>query len=334
MLDLLEAAYRVGGTDEDWLRTLAEGSRPMLDDGLGTAAYVYDARDPNAASILSLSHSADFKIEWLQTFMVEAAKTRIVAQERHEPCGLDKWMTLPAGTVSGIEGMSDVERLLPAFGGARDVLALNGLDPSGYGIWLGAPLRKKKKIDEAEVNVLARVASHLAAASRLRRVVKPGVALADQAEAVLDPGGAVVHAEAPAKGKAEREALRSAVVAMERARSSTGRTDAESATRKWSPLVDGRWSLLDDFQHHQNRYVVAVKNDVDVGRFGRALSDRERQVLARAAMGRSNKIIAYELGVTVATVRVLMHRAAEKLGARGRAQLVARYAELVARLNS
>jgi len=58
------------------------------------------------------------------------------------------------------------------------------------------------------------------------------------------------------------------------------------------------------------------------------LSGRERQVLELAALRRSNKLIAYELGLAHATVRVLLSRAASKLGATSRAALVAEYSAL------
>lgn len=48
------------------------------------------------------------------------------------------------------------------------------------------------------------------------------------------------------------------------------------------------------------------------------MSPREEQVLAHAALGHSNKLIAYELGLAHSTVRVLLARASAKLGARGR----------------
>ncbi|MEO6095410.1 MAG: helix-turn-helix transcriptional regulator [Fibrobacteria bacterium] len=44
------------------------------------------------------------------------------------------------------------------------------------------------------------------------------------------------------------------------------------------------------------------------------LSPRERQVAALAELGRSNKVIAYELGLGHSTVRVLLARAAGKPG--------------------
>jgi DNA-binding CsgD family transcriptional regulator len=46
--------------------------------------------------------------------------------------------------------------------------------------------------------------------------------------------------------------------------------------------------------------------------------------VALALLGRSNKLIAYELGLAHATVRVLTARAASKLGVTSRAALLAR----------
>ena len=57
-----------------------------------------------------------------------------------------------------------------------------------------------------------------------------------------------------------------------------------------------------------------------------ALSMRERQVASLAALGRSNKLIAYELGLAHSTIRVLVARACVKLDVSSRRALVARLA--------
>jgi RNA polymerase sigma factor (sigma-70 family) len=46
------------------------------------------------------------------------------------------------------------------------------------------------------------------------------------------------------------------------------------------------------------------------------LSPRERQILDMITMGRSQKEVAYDLGISDATVRVLYSRAMNKLGRR------------------
>jgi DNA-binding CsgD family transcriptional regulator len=60
-----------------------------------------------------------------------------------------------------------------------------------------------------------------------------------------------------------------------------------------------------------------------------SLTERERQAVERAAAGATNKEVAYDLHIAHATVRVLMHRAARKLGARRRSELLNAYRELV-----
>src|SRR5690606_29921569 len=90
-------------------------------------------------------------------------------------------------------------------------------------------------------------------------------------------------------------------------------------------LVDGTWTLIDTFDSDGRRYVVAHRN-------GRAshpsaslaseLTPRELDVLARLVEGYGNKLIAYELGLTQSTVATLLKRAASKLGASSRAELV------------
>ena len=53
------------------------------------------------------------------------------------------------------------------------------------------------------------------------------------------------------------------------------------------------------------------------------LTAREREVVERALRGSHNKAIAYDLGIAHSTLRVLMSRAASKLGFRTRRELVA-----------
>jgi len=54
------------------------------------------------------------------------------------------------------------------------------------------------------------------------------------------------------------------------------------------------------------------------------LTEREHQIVALAVLGQHNKLIAYNLGISHSTVRVLMARAARKLCAQSRDELIRR----------
>ncbi len=88
-------------------------------------------------------------------------------------------------------------------------------------------------------------------------------------------------------------------------------------------MVEARWTLVDRYEENGRRYVLARENAPGGRRAGR-LSTREQQVASLAALGRSSKLIAYELGIAYATVRVLMARACAKLGVSSRAELALR----------
>ena len=54
--------------------------------------------------------------------------------------------------------------------------------------------------------------------------------------------------------------------------------------------------LVDHFESDGKRYVLARRNDAAVRGLA-ALTDRERQALGYAALGHTNKLIAYEMGI-------------------------------------
>jgi DNA-binding CsgD family transcriptional regulator len=76
--------------------------------------------------------------------------------------------------------------------------------------------------------------------------------------------------------------------------------------------------LVEHMEWAGRRYLVVVERDPSAP----SLTERESQVVEHAASGATNKEIAYDLHITHATVRVLLHRAARKLGVRGRAELI------------
>ncbi|MET0792335.1 MAG: LuxR C-terminal-related transcriptional regulator [Polyangiaceae bacterium] len=83
-----------------------------------------------------------------------------------------------------------------------------------------------------------------------------------------------------------------------------------------------RWRFVDSFEREGVRYVVVSEEPAHAPSL-LALTRRERQIVAEAAAGSSNQQIAKHLGISHATVRVLMARAANRLGVRTRKALLA-----------
>lgn len=97
---------------------------------------------------------------------------------------------------------------------------------------------------------------------------------------------------------------------------------ARPPLRDWRVLVRARWSLVDHFETNGERYVVARLNPPESIVLG-VLAPRERHVLAYAAAGHSNKLIAYDLGISPSTVRVLFSRLMAKLNLDSREDAIA-----------
>ena len=89
------------------------------------------------------------------------------------------------------------------------------------------------------------------------------------------------------------------------------------------------WTVVDTYQVDGAQYVV-VRRDEAPRAAPRALSRRESQAVALAARGHTNKVIAFEMGASASTVGVLLYRAAQKLGSRTRAELLACFLGLAA----
>jgi DNA-binding CsgD family transcriptional regulator len=101
------------------------------------------------------------------------------------------------------------------------------------------------------------------------------------------------------------------------------RKDPDEAVALWRALVAGRWSLVEHFDHDGRRYLLARRNEPVAAKLA-GLSLVEREVLALAALGHTNKLIAYQLGLTPSAVAMRLSRVAKKLGVSTRVQLVDR----------
>ncbi len=321
LLDILATAYRLDLDGASYVRHVADAAARVLDRRLGVMVYTYDARHPERPLIDHFAVSGRFDEAWLPKFYDAINTAGLDVASPQHPTGFAAWGHLTCGQASRVPAMRAILPIFRHIGGARDAFALNALDASGRGLWIGAPMKTTTKLTDEHITLFTRVAAHLTSAIRMRRtygVDKPPPA------AVLSPAGELLHAEA--KGAASsRDDLRRATLAFDRARTKAMRADPETATRRWRPLVQSRWSLLDDFDTDGRRFVVAVENAPPTRAPKRRLSERELQVMTQVHLGHSDKEVAYELGLSVSTVRVLIHRAMQKLGAENRRDALARF---------
>jgi DNA-binding NarL/FixJ family response regulator len=84
-------------------------------------------------------------------------------------------------------------------------------------------------------------------------------------------------------------------------------------------VLSGEWVVTDHFEGDDRRFVIVQRGQAGDGR---ALSERERQVLAFAIRGHSNKFVAFELGLTPSTVATHLRRAMSKLRVESREALI------------
>jgi DNA-binding CsgD family transcriptional regulator len=152
----------------------------------------------------------------------------------------------------------------------------------------------------------------MGAAYRLRRAAG---ASPEGADAVLSPDGKIGHLRLDADGPSLEDGF------ARRQRARAAHTTAESALDIWQGLHDGRWSLVDYVDTDGKAFVLAVRNEParDVPS---TLTDRQRAVVALAALGYGNKQIGYALGLTGPAIAMLLARARAASGVRTRAELV------------
>jgi DNA-binding CsgD family transcriptional regulator len=201
--------------------------------------------------------------------------------------------------------------------GLADVFFVNGVDPSHLGCFLAAPSPRRKSFHPRETRSWLYTAAHLVAAFRIRRQLgtDPGAVVDPNRlvpQAVLRPDGKLEHAEGCARSAPMRAALARATAAVDRARGPLRHRDPDEALEIWRALVAGEWSLVEHFDSDGRRFLIAHRN-ATAGRDARGLTKREQQVLAHADLGHSNKMIAYELGLSTSTVAGHLSRAREKL---------------------
>jgi DNA-binding CsgD family transcriptional regulator len=323
---ILEAAYVMAGDESQWLHQLLDAARrDNLEHGNWLAGYTYDATRPGAVAVRMSRFSG------LDDTTALAMRAQVALPTSEDPKLGPFFRNVFVGTLRGSvttlrragvdeqrvrEFESGLDRAFRQWGIA-DELLINAQDPTGIGCLIAAPRRRAGPVPPREIHRWRYVAAHMAAAFRVRRQLEgwsPDRRVDEMptVEAILAPDGALKHAMEPAQTRPARAALGRGLKALERARGSLRRRDPEEAIAIWRAMVSGRWSLLDHVDSDGRRYILAHRNDPQTPD-ARGLTLRERQVLAYATLGHSNKVIAYELGLSMSTVATHLTRARAKL---------------------
>jgi DNA-binding CsgD family transcriptional regulator len=322
-ISIVEAAYDCEGDLRAWRDALLARVGPQLDRGYGVSLSAYAPGMP--------PDEVTFDGEFARPEMLGASHAMINAYPEifHRVLSTGRAHDTPSRAMGLTRAQARawapyVEHMHPL--GIYDVVGLTARDPSGHAFFFSAPSPDLRRPTRREVSTWSRIAAHISAGARLRRAFPgaPSGDLSEGADAVLSPSGSVAHAEAEAQNPSARESLRGAARAIDRARSKA-RSNEDEALDLWQGLVAGRWSLFDRFDTDGRRFVIARKNDPDVID-PRALTLRERQVLAYAAMGHPVKLIAYSLGISPSSVSTNRQKAMRKLGLRTQADVVRLFA--------
>ncbi len=317
LVGFLEAVYALDLDDEEWLREALLALLRLCGPELRYLGFFYDASDESQLKIWNLSRA--------QGSAPELESSWGIFRELCDPAFVRatfRRLFLGSARRTGTPYLNPVlaDREKNGWG---DFFYLNGLDPSGVGCVLTIGCRELEfELSEEEAAVFRRLAGHLAAAFRCRRRLAPTRARRSSqgADAVFEADGRLLHAEGPVRN--ERKWLAGKALELEAAHVKSKRREGIRALDLWRPLSSARWTLVESFEENGRRYIVARENHAEARSFS-DLTDRERQIVVHASLGLSNKQIAYALGISDATVRVLMARAAKRFGVRSRKELLA-----------
>ena len=322
---LTQLAYRLDMPDSEWYSAVAKEAGSLAPEGAGAMVYAFDAAVPGGGVRIpywsSSGISEAFAYATIELNRQTTAAEADLFYRRGILCGtVSEQLT----TAQQSQQESSTYDATVAALGFPDSFGVTASAPDWRGIVVNAPLSKTYRLDFRTRYLWRQLGVHLQAAYRLRRSLQRGSA---SQRAVIKPGGRVEDARLEARDPDARELLARAARNIDRARSSRGPDDVHEALDLWEGLVDGRWSLVEHFERDGRRYFVAYANPYEL-EDPRALTTREREVVAHIGQGDSNKWTAYQLGVREGTVAKLLERALHKLGLSNRHELVWVYSTL------
>ncbi|MBX3225762.1 MAG: hypothetical protein KIT84_30705 [Labilithrix sp.] len=313
LVDVVEAIYEEPRAS--WLPAVLAGLHGLIPESPSGVAYVYDLSGPPEAwrtsyPVVTDGAPAALAEEVYQSFAHAPADFRRTLFGRMKPAATYSETMGTLLTEQHEHGAEAAKRVA-----SYDAVYVNAVDPDGRGVLLAFNLAARHRLVPKQRARFAMIAAHVAAA---RRLVASG---AEEPGAIFAPSGKVAHVE---RGhESALESLRERVIRLERARSS--RADPDELLTSWRALVAGTYTLVGRVESDGRRYVIAYENPPGV-RDPRGLAPMEAAVAGWTIRGHSQKLIGYELGVSVGTVGGLLARVYQKLRVRSRVGLIERLA--------
>lgn len=314
-IDIVETAYRLEGTESEWLDALLARARPDLDTGCGVYAFTGNESVPNfQASPVFVQHDLD-----------AGFGERLAEVNRDAPPAVNDLLRTRLVTCGGlVQTLGLGSPILASFRavmkptGVKDGFSLFAKDAEGGSVTLSAPSRSVVNLAPRVRGIWRRVGLHAASALRLRRKL---AAQATVRDALLDPSGKLHDATSSvAHDRTAQAVLVRAVAAMEEARSGAVRSSPERALALWQGLVAGEWSLVEHWESGGRRYLAAYRNRPEL-RDPRALTPTESSMLTYLALGATNKDIEFALGLPAGTVSSSVTKILKKLRMKRRVDL-------------
>ena len=319
LLHLVEQAYRLDLDDASWYSDLARSAAELVPESDGAMAYSFDATQPREGVRIAAWGSCNVPDSFVEGTLALNRSTTPDDAARFYHRGVLCGTVSEALRLDGhsIEENETYESTV-AQRGFSDTFGLTASSPTWHGTVINAPLGSPTALNARTRLAWSEAGVHLQAAHRLREALERK---AVAAEAVIAADNRVVHAEGEATPKTARDRLRSAARAVDRLRSRGGAEEPDEALAMWEGLVNGRWTLVETFESDGRRYFVAYPNELELPA-PRALSAREVAVVGYVVQGDPNKWIAYQLGVSAATVARHLSNALGKLGLTHRHELI------------
>lgn len=314
-ISLVEIAHRLDLDDGAWIDDICERAIAVHGDGPAVIAGHYRCQPTCLQRVAASDRGLPEEIRAAYPMPHEAMPPEFVAFFRRPG--------VRSGLSSKQADAESIERFCAVAGpyGIWDAFNLQAVDDNGEGFMLSLCLGETGRFPSKRRRLWSRAFLHIAAAVRLRAsLARARDASLDAADAVLDEHGHLQHA--PDKhAQARRDALRAAACRIDRARGAARHND-DDALELWRGLVAGRWTLIEQFDTDGRRFLVARRNEPGMAALT-ALSDRERQVVLGVICGHTNKLIAYQLGLSSSTVATHLASAQRKLGVASRSELSA-----------